>query len=284
MMDLIRRNPKWSVFFGGVTTVLLFMLSALSTFTLLERDQAYEKALAQTEQEAHQQTPPPVPPEAGSGGTGVPVADIAVDLDSEWIDQAASRTKIPPRVLRSYVAAASWSTGHNRQCNLAWNTLAGIGAIETNHGRHGGAHVGEDGNLVGVIVGTQLDGIDTAKIPDTDNGRLDGDAEFDRAVGPMQFIPSTWKAFAVDSNGAGKKDPNNIDDATATAADYLCASGRDLSDQEQWVEAILSYNPSDEYVRQVTEQATSIAKAVEEPAEDSADKPSHAPPSPSESS
>src|SRR5699024_2158668 len=120
-------------------------------------------------------------------------------------------------------------------CGLSWATLAGIGRIESNHGRYGGAVVGTDGYPSKPIIGVPLDGspgVDT--ISDTDNGVYDGDPTHDRAVGPMQFIPSTWLRWASDGNGDGVGSPQQIDDAALAAARYLCAGGRDMGTAEGW--------------------------------------------------
>jgi membrane-bound lytic murein transglycosylase B len=96
-------------------------------------------------------------------------------------------------------------------------------------------------------------------IPDTDGGALDGDAVWDRAVGPMQFIPSTWAEWGTDGSGDGVADPQNIDDAALSAARYLCGAGADLSVSQNWLDAIWSYNGTTEYVSRVSEMATSYA-------------------------
>ena len=58
------------------------------------------------------------------------------------------------------------------------------------------------------IYGIALDGTNnTAVIRDTDGGQYDSDDEFDRAIGPMQFIPSTWSVVGVDSDGDGSATP-----------------------------------------------------------------------------
>jgi membrane-bound lytic murein transglycosylase B len=72
----------------------------------------------------------------------------------------------------------------------------------------------------------------------------------------MQFIPSTWQMAGRDGNGDGVADPLNIDDAALSAASYLCAGGRDLTTARGWTDAVLAYNQSDTYVRQVRDQAT----------------------------
>ena len=86
-----------------------------------------------------------------------------------------------------------------------------------------------------------------------------GDPQWDHAVGPMQFIPSTWRTWGADGNGDGNADPNNIDDSAYTAALYLCASGADVSTGAGWTRAIFSYNHSDDYVRSVLGRANRYA-------------------------
>nr|WP_163017136.1 lytic transglycosylase domain-containing protein [Streptomyces chartreusis] len=86
---------------------------------------------------------------------------------------------------------------------------------------------------------------------DTDNGVWDGDKSLDRAVGPTQFIPSTWKKWQADGNGDGVRDPNNIYDATLGTGMYVCAGTRDLSQPDDLTQAILSYNHSREYLNDV---------------------------------
>ena len=102
-----------------------------------------------------------------------------------------------------------------------------------------------------------------AAIRDTDGGRWDGDTVWDRAVGPMQFIPSTWARFASDGNADGVGDPNQVDDAALGAARYLCATGT-MDSAETWRGAILAYNNSSSYVDQVASRANAYARAVEE--------------------
>jgi membrane-bound lytic murein transglycosylase B len=137
-------------------------------------------------------------------------------------------------------------------CNLRWTTLAGIGLIESNHGRASGSTLGNNGVSSPPIIGAPLDGqAGRQAVPDTDGGRLDGDRTWDRAIGPMQFIPSTWTRYAVDADRDGVADPQDIDDAALAAATYLCAGGRDLSTVDGWWAAIMSYNNVSVYATNV---------------------------------
>ena len=101
------------------------------------------------------------------------------------------------------------------------------------------------------MLGPVLDGHGFAAVADTDHGRWDGDTRWDRAVGPMQFIPGTWGTFGVDGDGDGVANPQDVEDAAAGTAAYLCYGGRDLSDPAALRRAVLSYNHSVAYLRLV---------------------------------
>lgn len=156
---------------------------------------------------------------------------------------------IPATVLDAYKKAAARLNEDKPGCHLPWELLAAIGKVESGHAR--GGRVTADGDTVGRILGPRLDGNGFARISDTDGGAHDGDTAYDRAVGPMQFIPSTWAWAGRDGNGDGEKDPNNVYDAALAAAHYLCRFGWDLSDRADLRRAILSYNHSEDYLRTV---------------------------------
>ncbi|WTW94356.1 lytic murein transglycosylase [Streptomycetaceae bacterium NBC_01309] len=157
---------------------------------------------------------------------------------------------IPQLVLSAYRQAAEYTAKADPKCRLPWELLAAVGRVESGHAN--GGQVSTTGTALTPILGPRLDGTrSTMAIRDTDKGALDFDTEFDRAVGPMQFIPTSWKAYAMDGNKDGKKDPQNVYDATLTASRYLCAGDRDLSTEAGLDKAIFSYNRSPEYVRSV---------------------------------
>lgn len=160
---------------------------------------------------------------------------------------------IPPVPLAAYRTAAKREAIADPGCHLPWWLLAGIGFIESGHAHSGGSgHVGWKGVANPPIYGPLLDGHHGYKaIPDTDHGVLDGDKRWDRAVGPMQFLPSTWRTWGPPGHLDGHANPQGIDAAANAAAAYLCASGRDLSVPHEMALAVYSYNHSFGYVRLV---------------------------------
>ena len=168
---------------------------------------------------------------------------------------------IPGVMLDAYMRAADRLARTTPGCNLDWPLLASIGRIESGHAR--GGRVTENGTTVEPIVGPVLDGSPgVAAIRDTDGGRFDGDRTWDRAVGPMQFIPSTWAGYAADGNEDGERNPNNIYDATIGAGNYLCAHNADVSDPVQRARSVFRYNQSNEYVATVLYWADVYANGV----------------------
>jgi membrane-bound lytic murein transglycosylase B len=198
---------------------------------------------------------PPSEPEPGPVG-------LLPRIDPEQLQRVAASANIPVRALEAYAGAALRIAQEQPGCNLSWSTLAAIGRVESIHGTLGGGHIQADGWPSEPIVGVPLNGGPGVRaIRDTDGGKWDGDSTWDRAVGPMQFIPSTWRRWAVDANGDGVAHPQHIDDSSLAAARYLCASGRDLRDGRAWTDAILSYNRSESYVRTVHGWANRYATA-----------------------
>lgn len=183
--------------------------------------------------DASPQVQAPINPSAGSDAS---IQKLAVPA---WVSTAAEATGIPERVMSAYAGASLRLAQVNPSCALGWNTFAGIGAVETFHGTYKGASVDAHGNVSPRIIGIALDGSKgLMTIEDTDQGKLDGDTQWDRAVGPMQFIPSTWAYIGQDGNGDGVKDPHHIDDVALSAATYLChgqdaqGKARDVSTNE----------------------------------------------------
>ena len=165
------------------------------------------------------------------------------------------RLGIPARVLAAYQRGESTMTRVGPGCHLRWWMLAGIGRIEASHAEDG--RLDAHGVAVPPIFGPVLNGQPgMAAVRDTDGGHLDADPVWDRAVGPMQFLPGSWEVYGAGGN------PQNVDDAALAAARYLCAGGVDLSKAPRLVSAIFNYNHSDAYVAAVLGWAHAYERGV----------------------
>ncbi|MFJ6678439.1 lytic transglycosylase domain-containing protein [Microbacterium sp. NPDC091382] len=202
--------------------------------------------------------PPPAVAVTGADPSRAPAVDL---VDGAWATRVADATGIPRRAVIAY-AAADLTVAHEQpSCAIAWNTLAGIGSVESRHGFYGGARLGEDGLVSPRILGPRLTGDGVAAIDDTDGGDLDGDDQWDRAVGPLQFIPETWRRWGADGNADGVRDPNQIDDAALAAARYLCRRGPMVT-ETAWRDAVFTYNPLTRYIDDVATRANQYAQSV----------------------
>ncbi|CAL9559985.1 lytic murein transglycosylase [Streptomyces sp. enrichment culture] len=193
----------------------------------------------------------PAPPGDDSFHVELPPLDTADSASAAppVVRALRARSGIPATVLRAYRAAETSVARTDPGCRLPWQLLAAIGKVESGQAR-GGA-VDRAGTTLGRITGPPLDGRGFALIRDTDGGAHDGDTVYDRAVGPMQFLPSTWARWGTDGNGDGRADPNNIFDAALAAGHYLCAGDRNLARAADLDRAVLSYNRSGAYLRLV---------------------------------
>jgi hypothetical protein len=170
---------------------------------------------------------------------------------------------IPEAALGAYHAAADRLRAVVPSCGLDWALLGAIGRVESNHARFGGNALDQRGVARPGIIGIPLDGRPgTARILDTDGGRWDRDNIYDRAVGPMQFIPGTWRGMAVDGDGDGVADPQNILDAAASAGAYLCSGRADLRSEQGARQAVLRYNHSNDYARTVLSIADAYRRGI----------------------
>ena len=205
--------------------------------------------------------PAELPPRIATGA----VTPLTEFVDPLWVERVSAASGIPPRALTAYAGAALLTAELNPDCGIAWNTLAGLGAVESDHGRHDGSALTDDGTAQPGIFGIALDGGDTDEITDTDGGEIDGDAVHDRAVGPLQFIPESWRNWGYDGNRDGVVDPQNIDDAAVAAANYLCRATRDIapmSTREGWQAGIASYNSAPSYRDAVATAAVAAGEAA----------------------
>lgn len=184
---------------------------------------------------------------------------------SAWADRMAALTGISPRAMRAYATAHTAMAATEPKCQLTWVTLAGIAKVESNHGTIGARTILPDGRVSSPIIGVPLNGAPGVRsVAATPAGYyFDHDPQWDHAIGPFQFLPSTWAAWQSDGNGDGKADPQNIDDAAIAAARYLCADNRNLASSDGWLQAIMSYNNSVDYVQQVYTASQDYARSVQ---------------------
>ncbi|WP_338886191.1 murein transglycosylase [Rhodococcus sovatensis] len=229
-----------------------------------------------TSQEAEQviETPEPLP----EAGAAQPVAEAEAPVPQTEpapapapevpatpelpTNLAASPIAIPTVNVSAYKNAEKILAEVQPACGISWTLIAGIGRVESTHANNGKAD--PLGQLLEPILGPRLDGSLAGNnvIADTDGGALDGDPNFDRAVGPMQFLPETWNRYRADGNGDGISDPQNLYDAALATGDYLCDGGLNLRDLGQTTRAILRYNNSMAYVANVLAWSTGYATGI----------------------
>jgi membrane-bound lytic murein transglycosylase B len=180
----------------------------------------------------------------------------------DWAAQRAPALGIPIEALEAYAYAARVAEVENPECHLSWTTLAGIGMVESHHGTYRGAEIAANGDVNPPIRGVRLDGTNgNLEIIDSEATKASpaGDPVYARAMGPMQFIPETWRLSGVDANNDGEISPDNFDDAALSAAGYLCFRGKDMATPPGWMNALRAYNHSDQYARAVRDWATAYS-------------------------
>ena len=200
------------------------------------------------------------PAPVGVDATVAPGQPVGVpQVDPAWLSTMSAGTGIPAPALRAYARVQLDDAGG---CPVGWTTLAGIGWVESHHGTLGGRSLRASGRPSSRILGPALDGRGSfAAIEAAPGSRsFHGDERWEHAVGPMQFLPESWRSWATDGDGDGRADPHDLDDAAATAARYLCASGGDLSTGDGWQAAVLTYNHAQSYVDAVHSAATAYAR------------------------
>ena len=176
-------------------------------------------------------------------------SDLSSTGNTQNIVATASTNQIPSAALAAYQRAEAVINKADKSCNLTWQLVAAIGRVESNHGRFGGNVLDDDGVAKPGIYGVALNGRKGTKaISDTDAGQFDNDTQWDRAIGPMQFIPSTWSIVGVDADGDAKRNPQDIDDSALATAVYLCSGKDDLSTVMGQRNAVFRYNHSQSYV------------------------------------
>lgn len=190
------------------------------------------------------------------------ITRLRPELERATVLSSVQGVGFPAVVLDAYYRAALATNERHPACEVSWNQLAGIGQVETHHGTYLGSSVQADGSVTPQILGIVLDGSRSLAIADTDNGALDGSVVWDRAVGPMQFIPGSWSIFGSDGNGDGIRDPHNLYDAASAAGEHLCRSHSGLQSEASFRTSLLGYNRSVEYGSHVMAYAAAYGQAI----------------------
>jgi hypothetical protein len=162
---------------------------------------------------------------------------------------------IPALALTAYRNAERVMARAMPGCGVSWNLLAGIGRIESMHA-FGGA-TDARGNTINPIYGPALDGTLPGNEIIVQSSAANGGVVYARAMGPMQFLPDTWRRYAAD-----RDNPQNLFDSTLAAARYLCSGGLNLRDQSQVLTAVMRYNNSMSYTQNVLGWAAAYATGV----------------------
>src|SRR3954469_19078424 len=150
--------------------------------------------------------------QCGTGAGGPPIAPSAEAL-----------ADIPGNYLQLYQQAAA----HYELGGDGWSWLAGIGSVETDHGRLRAPGVSSGENSAG-------------------------------AGGPMQFLADTWASYGVDGNRDGRVSRYDPRDAIPAAARYLHASGA----PGDWPRALFAYNHAGWYGADVAARAAAHRRAA----------------------
>jgi len=241
-------DPRGRIGAFAVGAVLLIGLVALGVYA-----SARPAPVLRTRQvESVAQAPAPGDNPSSRAAAG-PAAPSGTTVSPTWVATTAAASGVPVPAVRAYGTATLRTAAQDPSCHLGWTTLAGIGWVESQQGTIGGRRLQSNGRPDRDILGVELDGSgEVAAVPDDTGG-------FQRALGPMQFIPSTWERWAADGDGDGVEDPQDVDDAALAAAHYLCSSGEDLATGSGWSAAVYSYNHSNPYVRAVYDASRAYA-------------------------
>ncbi|BDD81585.1 hypothetical protein TPB0596_13480 [Tsukamurella pulmonis] len=182
-------------------------------------------------------------PPAPAGAAAPASRHVPVPPRPEAVKVAPGPLGIPGAAYAAYRGAADRMALEAPGCGIEWNLVAAIGRIESGHAD--GGNVDAAGNTLTPIEGPVLDGTLAG------NAVIRDGAGFARALGPMQFLPTTWALFGGDGSGDGKADVNNVRDAAYGAARYLCSSASGLSAEPAQRVAVFAYNQSNAYVDNV---------------------------------
>jgi membrane-bound lytic murein transglycosylase B len=191
--------------------------------------------------------------------TGQHVVASVPDNSSVEPPKSTESFRIPAIAMSAYRNAEQKMAASEPACGINWTVLAGVGRVESMHANGGITDL--HGTAIKPIYGPVLDG-SLAGNEIVIEGGAGRDVTYARAMGPMQFLPGTWAHYAADGDGDSVADPQNLYDSTLAAARYLCSGGLNLRDQSQLLSAILRYNNSMAYARNVLGWAAAYGSGI----------------------
>ncbi|MET9326388.1 hypothetical protein [Tsukamurella sp. NPDC003166] len=183
------------------------------------------------------------PPAPSDAPTAPAPRHVPIPPRPEAVKVAPGPLGIPGAAYAAYQAAADRMALEAPACGIEWSLVAAIGRIESGHAD--GGNVDAAGRTLTPIEGPVLDGTLAG------NAVVRDGAGYARALGPMQFLSTTWALFGGDNSGDGRADVDNVRDAAYGAARYLCSSASGLQSQAQQRVAVFAYNQSNSYVDNV---------------------------------
>ena len=158
---------------------------------------------------------------------------------------------LPDAAVVAYQRSAAVMHEASPGSRLHWTLLAAVGRVLTDHGLRGGHRVDDRGNVRPGIVGKPLLARGGKRVGDTEAGLLDQDRRFDRPVGPMLLTPADWTVVGVDGDADGKRNPQDLDDASLALAVLLCSLGEDLRTTKGKRAALRRINDAPDFGRAV---------------------------------
>ena len=180
-----------------------------------------------------------LPANLGAEPTNNPFAQGPSDTESTvtvGVETGSADAEIELDIEAVYAWAAEGS-----RCVLSPDLLHAVAIAASSNGLSGGSTYDRAATSQPAIFGATGDGqmAGLALLLDTDDGVIDADENFDRPVGPFQFLPTSWQRYGYDANQDGIADPQNLWDASASAANFLCEMGAGTGDDQS--QAILNY-------------------------------------------
>src|SRR5699024_256778 len=192
----------------------------------------------------------------GVGALLIPalVISVAVSaMDTPDGDTPGHVAGIDPTVLDAYVhGRQALESPEFGQCpGTRGPILVGVGSVESVHGAT--VAIAREGTADLRFIGPRLDGSGVGGILTrhygSDDGRWDGDTEYDRAVGVTQHLPANWDKYGVDATGSGEAEPHNVHDSVASTAVEPCQSApvgaaRDFSTRADLAASLFRWTPA----------------------------------------